>query len=375
MAGIYFHIPFCRKACAYCNFHFSTSLKAKQNVLAVMAKEMAERQNYLQGQQVQTIYFGGGTPSLLNKEELLFLLTTLKTIFSVAPDVEITLEANPDDLGPEKLSELKAAGINRLSIGVQSFRQQDLEFLGRIHSAEQAKKSLQSAQAAGFTNITIDLIYGIPGLSDEAWLQNLQTVTELGLPHLSSYALTIEPHTLFHNMIKTGKIAAPSDDQAANQFDLLTKWAVQNNFDHYEISNLAHNGFYSKHNTSYWLNKYYLGIGPSAHSFNGYSRQWNIANNNIYVKNFHNGLPYFEVEQLSLSDRVNDYLLTRLRTKWGADTSFIEAEFGASILRQIMADARHEIKRGNLQLINKKLLLTPQGMFFADGIIASLFIT
>lgn len=283
MAGIYLHIPFCKQACYYCNFHFSTSLAQKDAMVQAILREIQLQQNYLDGLAVSSIYFGGGTPSILPEEDLQALLQALHQHFNITPDAEITLEANPDDLTAAKLAALKAAGINRLSIGVQSFHEEDLQWMNRAHNSQQATQCITLAQAAGFENITIDLIYGGPTLSDEGWAANVQQAIALKVPHLSCYALTVEAGTALDHFIKKKKMAAVDTDKAARHFEQLMQWMQAAGYEHYEISNFALPGWHSRHNSSYWQGKSYLGIGPSAHSFNGTSRQWNIANNTAYI--------------------------------------------------------------------------------------------
>jgi len=280
MSGIYIHIPFCRQACHYCDFHFSTSLKNKKPFLKALLKESELRRNYLGNEKIQTIYFGGGTPSLLTKDEILFIIDELHKYHEIEPAAEITLEANPDDLSIEKIKELKQTPVNRLSIGIQSFFDEDLKFMNRTHNAEEAVSSVKASQDEGFENITIDLIYGTPTLTNENWEQNLSRALSLNVPHVSCYELTVEPNTALHSFIKKGKIGPLDEQKTAMQFEMVMNRMKAENFIHYEISNFCKEGFYSRHNSNYWSRKKYLGLGPSAHSYNGTSRQWNIANNN-----------------------------------------------------------------------------------------------
>ncbi|RYD76358.1 MAG: radical SAM family heme chaperone HemW [Sphingobacteriales bacterium] len=373
MAGIYIHIPYCKQACIYCNFHFSTGMKNLPEMVETMLFELESRKPYLQNEPVKSIYFGGGTPSLLSVEDIEKFLQKIYTLYEVEQGAEITLEANPDDLSPEKLKALFKAGINRLSIGVQSFLQSDLEFLNRAHSAERALACIQDAQQTGFELITIDLIYGIPNQTDEAWLQNLHILQSLKIPHFSAYALTVEPKTVLDKWIKTAKSPPVNDENTARHFNLLTNWAAENNYEHYEISNFCLPGFYAKHNTAYWQGSKYIGIGPSAHSFNGKSRQWNVANNVKYLQNIKEEKPYFELEELGVNERYNEYIMTGLRTKWGCKINFIHDEFGAAFVTYLLENAKPYINQNLLFLNENTLLITRNGKLLADRIISDLF--
>ena len=322
--GIYLHIPFCKKACHYCDFHFSTSRDLMDEMVNAISKEIILRKDYLSGEKVETIYFGGGTPSLLNKNQLELLLNTIRENFTVDENAEITLEANPDDLSAENLRMFKSAGVNRLSIGIQSFRDGDLTLMNRAHNSSQALQCVSEAKAAGFNNITIDLIYGLPGLSEDDWRKNMQTAFELDVDHLSCYSLTVEPKTALATMIKQHKVKDVDDGAASLHFKMLMKEAALHGYEHYEISNFARNGKYSRHNTSYWQRKKYLGAGPSAHSYDGDSRQWNVYNNNVYIRSIADNKVPFEREELSVKDKFNEYILTTLRTKWGIDINFVK---------------------------------------------------
>lgn len=330
MAGIYLHIPFCRRACYYCNFHFSTSLGQKDALVDSLLQEITLQQRYLQGQQVDTVYFGGGTPSLLDDAELQRIMEKLRGLFPISAQAEITLEANPDDLQPEKLQALKAVGVNRLSIGVQSFHEADLRWMNRAHNSTQALQCIQDAQAAGFQNLSIDLIYGGPTLSDEGWAQNVQQAIALQIPHLSCYALTVEPGTALDHFIKQHKVAAVDPDKAARHFEMLVQWLAAAGYEHYEISNFAQPGCRSRHNSSYWQGQAYLGLGPSAHSFNGHSRQWNMANNSSYINAIKEGKVPFELENLTPEMMLNEYIMTSLRTSEGCHLYLVEERFGAN---------------------------------------------
>ena len=305
MAGIYIHIPFCKKACHYCDFHFSTSLRFKGDMIKSILKEIVQEKEYLENEEVETIYFGGGTPSLLDGKELKSILAKINGVFNVVASPEITLEANPDDLTLDKLKELKNVGVNRLSIGVQSFFDEHLTWMNRAHSAKESKECITNAIGLGFSNITLDLIYGMPNLSNQQWEENIQKAIDLGIGHISAYNLTMEKDTAYAHFVKKGVYEAPSDEKGADQFQLLIDGLKKAGYLQYETSNFAKSSQYSKHNSSYWKGKKYLGIGPSAHSFNGISRQWNVANNKKYIDAITNNLPQFELEELTTFDKVN----------------------------------------------------------------------
>ncbi|HAJ82714.1 MAG TPA: coproporphyrinogen III oxidase, partial [Zunongwangia profunda] len=324
MSGIYIHIPFCKQACHYCDFHFSTSLKKKSELVSALQNELVLRKNELPNEPIKTIYFGGGTPSLLNLEELTAIFKTIYTEFTIAENPEITLEANPDDLSEEKINELANSKINRLSIGVQSFFEEDLKLMNRAHNAEEALNSIKLARSK-FDNISVDLIYGIPGMSNERWQKNIQILLDLDIPHISSYSLTVEPNTALQKFIEKGKIKPVDDAAAAQHFETLRTVLKNAGFEHYEFSNYGKPGYFSQNNTAYWLGKPYLGIGPSAHSYDGNSRKWNIANNTLYIKAIERSELPLEVEELSITDRYNEYIMTRLRTYFGVDLVEVES--------------------------------------------------
>ncbi|NML19502.1 radical SAM family heme chaperone HemW [Pseudoflavitalea sp. G-6-1-2] len=372
MAGIYIHIPFCRQACHYCNFHFSTSRGLENAFLESLLKEIPLQQGFLAGETVETIYFGGGTPSLLSQENLNKILAALRENFSISPEAEYTLEANPDDIDESKLQSWKASGINRLSIGIQSFYEEDLQWMNRAHTASQAIENLQLALKY-FPNITIDLIYGSPGLTDEKWLSNVQRVIGLGVPHISCYALTVEPKTALDSMIRTHKREPVNPEDQARQFLLLMDWLGEAGYEHYEISNFALPGKRSKHNSAYWEGKKYLGLGPSAHSYDGANRQWNIANNALYIQSLKAGTVPFEQEILTPVQQVNEYIMTSLRTIEGMNLKIIEAKTDPATAAQILQECAQYLKDGLMKNEDGKLILTPQGKLFADGIAAELF--
>jgi oxygen-independent coproporphyrinogen-3 oxidase len=373
MAGIYIHIPFCKRACHYCNFHFSTSLNLKNDFLAALLKEVSLQQPYLANETINTIYFGGGTPSLLSIEELRQILGALANSFSISADAEITLEANPDDISAEVLSRWKQAGINRLSIGVQSFFEEDLTWMNRAHNAVQANENLLLARRY-FDNITIDLIYGTPTLSDERWKQNVDRALELGITHLSCYALTVEPKTALDVMIRKHQISHVDPDDQARQFLLLMEWMEAAGFEHYEISNFALPGHRSRHNSAYWQGQKYLGLGPSAHSFNGTGRQWNIANNALYIQSLQNNTVPSELEVLTPEQRLNEYIMTSLRTAEGLDLQQITLLGGEKTRRLIEKSSARFIDQQLLKATGDWLVLSRQGKLFADGIAGDLFV-
>ena len=372
MAGIYIHIPFCKKACHYCNFHFSVSQNLLPQMVDAICREAELRNDYIT-ENISTIYFGGGTPSLLTIYDLRFTIEKLKSLFVIDIDAEITLEANPDDIIEEKLLNWKEAGINRLSIGVQSFFEEDLSWMNRAHNATQAYDSIRLAMQSGFNNISIDLIYGTPGLTDERWLQNLATAHELNVPHLSCYALTVEPNTALQKMIALQKKENIDAGKQSTHFELLMDWAKEKGYEHYEISNFAKPGFRSKHNSSYWQSKSYLGLGPSAHSYNEKTRQWNVANNIAYIESIQKNTVPFEVEELSSTQKINEYIMTSLRTMEGINLSFLEKLSEQKTVVSIINDAQKFIQQNLMERKSGALILTNKGKLFADGIAADLF--
>ncbi|MBL0339709.1 MAG: radical SAM family heme chaperone HemW [Bacteroidetes bacterium] len=375
---MYLHIPFCRKACSYCDFHFSVNHEKMDAMIEAMCKEIELRKNYLEnnGEKtvLQTIYFGGGTPSLLNSHHLDKLFNSITKYFTVAPNAEITLEANPDDLTDKKLLELKQSPINRLSIGVQSFFDDDLILMNRAHNASMATNSVKAAANAGFNNLTIDLIYGIPGMSDDKWKRNLDIAFSLPVEHLSCYSLTVEKKTALDKWIREGKIAKIDDESAINHFKILMSEAAANKFDHYEISNFGRKGFYSNHNSSYWKNKSYLGIGPSAHSYNGISRQWNISGNTAYIMAINKNEIPAEIEILTIENKFNEYIMTGIRTKWGLSRKYILNEFGAKFEAVFIEQINEFIDSSAIQCIDEIYTLTDSGKLIADRIASKLFV-
>lgn len=373
MSGIYIHIPFCKQACHYCDFHFSTSLKKKDEMVLALAKEIQLRKNEFKDEVVETIYFGGGTPSILEVADIRLLIDAVYENYKVAHKPEITVEANPDDLSEERLIELSNNKINRVSIGIQSFFEDDLKMMNRAHNSAEAKKSLEIA-AKYFDNISIDLIYGVPGMSNEKWLKNVETALSFNVPHISSYALTVEPKTALNTFIQKGIIPMPDDEVAQEHFHLLVDKLEESGFVHYELSNFGKENYFSKNNSSYWLGKKYIGIGPSAHSYNGISRSWNVSNNTHYLKFMaENQLPS-ETETLTQTDRYNEYVMTGLRTIWGISLDRIEREFGKTYLDYLSRQAEKYIMDHLLFVDENVLRTTKSGKFLSDGIASDLFL-
>lgn len=372
MSGIYIHIPFCKQACHYCDFHFSTSLKKKDDLLNALVKELELRKDEFKNQTVETIYFGGGTPSLLTKDEIELIINSVYKNYKVIENPEITLEANPDDLSKEQVSSLANTEINRLSIGIQSFFEDDLKLMNRAHNAKEAKQCLEEA-TKHFQNISVDLIYGIPGLSNERWIENIETVLSYNIPHISSYALTVEPKTALETFIKKGVIKNVDDDLAQEQFHILIEKLEAAGFVHYELSNFGKPEYFSKNNSAYWLGKPYLGIGPSAHSFNGNERGWNVRNNSKYIKSLEQNIVPIETETLSITDKYNEYVMTGLRTVWGVSLEKVEQDFGQQYKNYLLEHSQKHINEHLLYLDNNKLLVTKKGKFLSDGIASDLF--
>ena len=373
MSGIYIHIPFCKQACHYCDFHFSTSLKKKDEMVLALAKEIEMRKSEFEEEIIETIYFGGGTPSILTIEDLKFLIDEVYRNYKVVENPEITVEANPDDLSKERIIELATTRINRLSIGIQSFFEDDLKLMNRAHNSAEAKASLEIATQY-FDNISIDLIYGVPGMSNEKWLQNIETALSFTIPHISSYALTVEPKTALHTFIQKGIISPPDDEVASVHFQILVDKLTENGFIHYELSNFGKSTYFSKNNSSYWLGKKYIGIGPSAHSYDGISRSWNVSNNSLYLKSIlENKLPS-EAEKLSKTDKYNEYVMTGLRTIWGISLERIAREFGQTYLDYLNKQAAKYIDDHLLFVDDNILRTTKSGKFLSDGIASDLFL-
>lgn len=375
MSGIYIHIPFCKQACHYCDFHFSTSLKSKSSLIQAIISEIDLRLPYLKNKNIETIYFGGGTPSLLSEKELFLILEKLYKTYNVSSHAEITLEANPDDLSIEKLKELKRLEINRLSIGLQSFNDEELIWMNRAHTATESEASVKRSQDKGFENISIDLIYGSKFNNLANWKRTLDKTIALDVKHISSYNLTIEDKTKLGHDFKLKKEHAIDDEKSSELFLEMIDRLEKNKFIQYEISNFGKENYFSNHNSNYWKGIEYVGFGPSAHSFDGVSRQWNISNNSLYIKNVNdkNGL-YFEKEILSESDQFNEYILTSLRTIWGIDALVLKNKFSPEIIESFNNKINSYISNGMLTFKNNQYVLTNGGKLFADKIASELFV-
>ena len=372
---IYLHIPFCKQKCSYCNFHFSTSFSLKDEMLSAIKKEIQLRHNELENKTLKSLYFGGGTPSVLSVDEIKSLIDEIQKYFSFDENIEITLESNPDDLNKNFLKELSQTEINRLSIGTQSFYDEDLKLMNRAHNASEAESSIKRAQDFGLVNISIDLIYGSPTSNFEIWKDNLSKTIELQVPHVSSYALTVEPKTALEKWIENGKIRSPEETEQNQEFYYMKDFLKDNGFDHYEISNFGKPGFHSKHNSAYWKSEPYLGIGPSAHSYNGHlERSWNIANNPIYIKNLNQNILPKEKEILTEKDRFNEMIMIGLRTIWGVDLNRINQNFSSEVIDYLNQETKSKIESGILEIENNYLKIPEKHWFLADGIASDLFI-
>ena len=390
MPGIYIHIPFCKQACHYCNFHFSTSLGQKEKMVAAIVREinLSQPQHLLshplfdelemmaaqkKSEVISTLYFGGGTPSLLNDNDLKLIFEALHERFVFADKIEITLEANPDDITVLKLNAWKALGINRLSVGIQSFLEEELKWMNRVHTAAESLICIEKIRDAGFTNFSVDLIYGSPILSDDDWKKNAALVIEKDIPHISCYSLTVEPKTALYKMITLNKKEPVDAEKQARQFLLLMDWMEQAGYEHYEISNFAKTGLRSKHNSSYWFGKPYYAFGPGAHSFDGKTRRWNIANNALYIQALQQGIIPFEEEILTEIQQLNEYIMISLRTIEGLDLDYVSKRFGAEKSKRITVASNNYRSTGKLKEVNQRFILTREGKLFADGIAADLF--
>ncbi len=374
MSGIYIHIPFCKQACSYCDFHFSTSLKSKEAFVTSLIREIELQKNYLGNDSIiETIYFGGGTPSLLSAEELDKIFKTLYDTFSISKNAEITLEANPDDLNKTKLQKLRSSPVNRMSIGIQSFFEEDLKLMNRAHNSVQAENCIKESLATGFENITIDLIYGTPGLSNENWKKNLAKAFSFGVPHLSCYSLTVEQKTPLESHIRKGKIKPLDEEQSAEQFLILMEETNKNGYEQYEISNFCKPGFYSRHNSNYWKGIQYLGLGPSAHSFDGNSRQWNVSNNFRYIQSIAENKIPAEKETLTTEQKLNEYMMIGLRTSKGISLEKVKTEFGEKYLTKLLEEAKSYLNSGKIILQENQIILTTEGKLIADRISSDFF--
>ena len=374
MAGIYIHIPFCKQACHYCDFHFSTNTRLQAPMLQAIVQELLLRKDYLGNAQVQSIYLGGGTPSLLEASPLEDLLKRVNQHFSLQESVEVTLEANPDDITLAKLQAWKALGINRLSIGVQSFQDSLLRYLNRVHDSQSAMASVDLAQKAGFDNLSVDLIYAIPGASQTMWKADLAMALQLQPTHLAAYCLTIEKNTVFGRWHERGRLKLVNEEVAAQQFETLVEVMLTHHYEHYEVSNFSLHGCYAQHNTNYWKQGPYLGLGPGAHSYDGATRQHNVAHNQCYIGSLQQGIVPGTVEVLTPKDHINEYVMTRLRTQWGCDMAWLKGEHGYD-LEQSKRTYLEQLIDHKLAVINdQKLLLTRQGKLLADKIATDLFV-
>ena len=374
MAGIYIHIPFCRQACSYCNFHFSVSLKNKEALIYALVKEIEIQTDFIEDEHIETIYIGGGTPSLLSKHELEIIFEALKSKFTIIENAEITLEANPDDVNPITLKSWKNIGVNRLSVGLQSFKEEELKWMNRAHNAQQSIQCLDDIHAAGFTNFSVDLIFGSPLQTNEDLQNNFEILAQKNIPHISCYALTVEPDTLLNKNINTKKSAPVDSKRQAEQFYLLLELMEKEGYEQYEISSFCKPGYRSKHNSSYWQGNPYYGFGPSAHSFNGFDkRRWNISNNGLYIQSIEKNIIPYEEEILTDVQRLNEYVMTALRTTVGINLNYVETSFGDENKNRILLDAQKFIDSGRLILQEDRLYLSREGKFFADGIAGDLF--
>ena len=371
MSGLYFHIPFCRKACTYCDFHFSTSLRTKPVVLEAMHTELRQRAHELNGATVETLYFGGGTPSQLTDAELKAFIDQARTLFTVTPDAEVTMEVNPDDVDAERLAAWKNIGTTRLSIGVQSFREERLQFMGRAHDATQSRESLRLISAAGFASWTMDLIYGLPGMDMDEWNEQLDTALSFAPPHISAYCLTVESRTALNHQVNKGLVTMPGDADQAAHFERLIERLESAGYVQYEISNFGQPGHFSRHNSSYWKGVPYLGIGPSAHSYDGTKRRWNVSHNMRYAQGISAGTTYWEEETLTPVQITNEALLTGLRTIWGVELSALPLD----LLEARSPTVVHYRSQGLLEHSDGRLVLTKAGRAFADRIASDLFLT
>lgn len=374
MAGIYFHIPFCKSRCTYCDFYKTTDTSKISSLIDALQMELTLRNDYLNERTIQTIYFGGGTPSLLSANQISNLLNECKKMYSISDEAEITLEANPDDLEINYLHQLRNVGINRLSIGIQTFSAQGLKLMNRRHTPDQAIDAVKNAQIAGFDNISVDLIYGIPHMENEQWQANLDTIFKMNIQHLSAYHLTYHRNTVLWKRLKKGTIREIDEQQSVEQFEMLSATAEKNGFIQYEVSNFALPGYFSKHNSSYWKQTEYIGIGPSAHSFNMQNRQWNVSNLEMYLSSILEGKVPCETEILSTNDKFNDYIITSLRTIWGVDMQYVEQNFGNKLLSYLIKMATKYIDNEQLSIDSNKMFLTKKGIFISDKIMSDLIV-
>lgn len=372
MLGIYIHIPFCKKSCHYCNFHFSTSLKNKEDMIKAINKEIYQKA-ILNNDKVSTIYFGGGTPSILDVEEINLIIENIYKNFNVGKNIEITIEANPDDLSKHKLNDLSKTKINRISIGVQSFIDKELKIMNRVHDSKKAIKSIEMAKKY-FNNISVDLLYGVPDSSIKSWNYNLDTISSFNINHISAYALTVEPKTALESFINKSILSMPDEELVYSQYKLINEKLSSKNFINYEVCSFAQKDFFSKNNSAYWLRKKYIGIGPSAHSFDGESRSWNISNNKKYIDQIIDGDNYYKKENLTKVDQYNEYIMTGLRTIWGVSVKHIESNFDVRFKNYFLKKIKSHIAKKNVYKEDDLYLTTQSGRFLADGIASDLFL-
>ena len=374
MSGIYLHVPFCKSKCAYCNFFSLASEKKMQEYVEALKREIVARSKYLGNETVKTIYFGGGTPSLLPVRYIGEILELVNNNFDLVANPEITLEANPDTIEKEQLFSLKAMGVNRVSVGIQSFHDEDLKYLDRRHDSRHALQIIDDLKDVGFEKLTLDLIYGIPTLTEERWNKNLDIFFSTGITHLSAYALTVEPKTILGQRIEKGELQCVSEEETIRHYEILVERSKTNGFEHYEISNFAKEGHRSQHNSIYWKDEKYLGLGPSAHSYDGNSRQWNVSNLTKYIQLAGNSEDYYEKEILTLEDKFNEYVMTSLRTSWGCDIEKIERSYGKSYVNHFLKNVKKYLEMGEMITDGNSYSLTENGKLFADGIAADLFL-
>lgn len=372
MAGIYLHIPFCKKRCIYCDFFSSTRSEKKAAYIDALCQELELRHDYLCEEKIETIYFGGGTPSQLDKEDFERIFSSLYKIYPISPEAEITLEANPDDLSPEYIHMLRTLPFNRLSIGIQTFNENTLKLLQRRHTAHQAIEAFTQCREAGFHNISIDLMYGLPGETMESWEKDLQQALEMKPEHISAYHLIYEEGTPLWKLRQQHQVEEVEEDLSVSLFTTLIHRLKEHGYQHYEISNFSLPGFHSRHNSSYWTGKKYLGCGASAHSYNGHSRQWNVASIEKYIQGIEQKKPEYEIEELDLYTRYNDFVITTIRTSWGMPLSKLKSDFGDSLYQYCLRMAQPHLKQGKLEITNHVLCLTESGIFVSDGIMSDM---
>ncbi len=372
MAGIYLHIPFCKTRCIYCDFYSTTRSEMTDRYVSALCKELELRKSYLDNETVETIYFGGGTPSQLSKENFEKIFETIEREYNLAECREITLEANPDDLNPEYIKMLASLPFNRISIGIQTFNEQTLRLLKRRHTAGQAISAVKECRMAGFQNISIDLIYGLPGETPESWKADLEQAISLNVEHISAYHLIYEEGTPLYEMLQKHKVEEVDEDSSVDFFALMIDRLTEAGFQHYEISNFCKPGKHSQHNSSYWTGKKYLGCGPSAHSFNGNTRQWNVSSLDKYIAGIEKEIPNFDIEELDITTRYNDFVITSLRTMWGLSLNRLEEEFGTEFKQYCLENAQTYLKSGKLEIKDNTLFLSKEGVFISDGIMSDL---